>query len=389
MDKELIGKLSAIALNDIFGYEPELTHRIIDALGSPEAVFSLPDEERLRVFGPYSKYAGKINDGSLEKAEKQLDRLNADGYRVVSIMEAEYPSLLRECEDCPAVLYVRSMTDAKDLFGGGQAVSVVGTRDISLYGKEWCTRIVRAISQMPVRATIVSGLAIGVDVTAHLAALACGLPTVAVLPVGINDVYPRRHSVIADKIASAPGSALVTDFPPDTPVTVYNFLRRNRIIAGLSQSTVLVESKAKGGGTMTARLAAGYQRNVFALPGRIDDVRSAGCNRLLREKIAEPVDSLESLPEMLGLGHRAGRNKSDIGAAVRARYAGMLGDDEVSLLSELAVLIGKKRGISLDEICECGKMSYSEAARYAGILESDGFICIDLLQRCSVNPEIL
>ena len=388
MEKERLRKLSAIALSDIFGFEPKFPHQIISALGSPEAVFSLSEDERLHMFGPFNRLAHKINDASLEEAEKRFDRLTAEGIRITDVTDGTYPPLLRECEDCPIVLYIKSSSPADGLFASGQSVSVVGTRDISLYGKEWCTRIVGAISKAPVKPTVVSGLAIGIDITAHLSALAYGLPTVAVLPVGINGVYPRRHSVIAEKIASSPGSALISDFPPDTAAAAFNFLRRNRIIAGLSQSTILVESKFKGGGTMTARLAAGYQRNVFALPGRIDDVRSAGCNRLLREKLAEPIDSLENLTEMLGLGRYDRRKAPCLEDEVRQRYSGELKGDDVLLLSEIALLIKKTRGISVDEICSCAEMSYQEVSRAVGILESDGFISVDLLQRCAINAKI-
>ena len=124
---------------------------------------------------------------------------------------------------------------------------------------------------------IVSGLALGVDITAHAAALEGGLPTVGVSPVGIDDVYPRRHVPFVERMCATPGCALVTDYPPGTFPAAFSFIRRNRIIAGLAGSTVLIESRIKGGGMITARLAAGYGRDVFAVPGRIDDIRSQGC----------------------------------------------------------------------------------------------------------------
>lgn len=387
MDKGLLSKVSAIALNDIFGYEPKFSHRIIDALGSAEAVFELSEDEKIRVFGPYSKFLPHICDESLDKAEKQYRRLTDEGYGIISIYDKEYPELLRECEDAPMVLYVRSGGPAADIFNHSPAISIVGTRDMTLYGKEWCTRIVEAIASAPSKPTVVSGFALGVDITAHLVALDAGIPTVAVLPVGIDDVYPRRHAAVARRLASTPGCALVTDYPPGTSAIALNFLRRNRIIAGISQATVLIESKIRGGGMMTARLASGYGREVFALPGRIDDIRSAGCNLLVKENIAAPLNSLDGLGEALGIGSFCIKRASDLSSEIYSLYAGRFPEDDVRALGEMACLIRKRRGISLDEICDESGRGYACTARLAGILENDGVIIIDMLQRCAINPK--
>lgn len=385
MDKEKLSRISVLALNRIFGYEPKLSHSIIDALGSPEAVFSLPEDELLHIFGPFSKYLPQINDTALEKAEKELDGLLSRGCSVLGICDSAYPELLKECEDAPVALYVRSGTDAASIFNRRPAVSIVGTRDISPYGKEWCERIVSVLSRAPIKPLIVSGLAIGVDITAQMTALCCGLPTVGVLPVGITEVYPRRHYVAAGKIADSPGSALVTDYPPGTPATAFNFLRRNRIIAGISSATILVESKVKGGGTMTARLAFGYGREVLALPGRIDDVRSAGCNRLIKEEIAVPIDSLESLPEILGLGQAGGIAPDNSAERVKEYYSRILDAEDSDAIAALFRTIGKNRGVCPDELCRMCGMDYGRVSRLTGLLENDGFIETDLMQRCTIN----
>lgn len=385
MDKERHSKVCALALNTIFGYEPKFSHNIIDALGSAEAVFELPPKELLRVFGPFNRFLGQIDGKALEKAGEEYDRLTSEGIQIVGIYDDSYPELLRDCPDAPIALYVRSSTPAGDIFGKRPAVSVVGTRDLSPYGREWCRRIVEAVSQAPSRPTIVSGMAIGVDITAHLAALESGLPTIGVLPVGIDDVYPRRHRAVAERIAATPGCALITDYPPGTSPVAFNFLRRNRIIAGLGRATVLVESKEKGGGMMTARLAAGYGREVLALPGRIDDPRSLGCNLLLREKVAEPVVSLSTLPQQLGLGAYSLRRKEDLETVVRMRLEGELPPEEVELAVRLALAVKCTRGICFDELCTGMDLDYAEVCRYASLLESEGFIGIDLLQRCSIN----
>ena len=387
MDKDSAPLVSAIALNAIFGNEPKFSHNLIDALGSAEAVFALSDKERLELFGPYNARAARIGPEALEAARTEYERLSARGYQFLSLFDEGYPEALRSCPDAPLLLYVRSVTPAAELFGRRPAVAIVGTRDQSLYGRESCQRIVRALGEAPARPLVVSGLALGVDITAHAAALECGLPTVGVSPVGVEDVYPRRHTAFVERMTATPGCALVTDYPPGTVPAAFNFLRRNRIIAGLAGATVLVESRARGGGMITARLAAGYGRDVFAVPGRIDDARSQGCNQLLREQVAAPVTDPAALPVALGLGRLRRTRKAELGEAVRQRFGNALPADEVARLAAIASLVRTRRGIQLDEICRETGFGYAEVARGTGLLEEEGFLCIDLLQRCTINTK--
>lgn len=385
MEQKKLSRISALALNSIFGFEPKFSHSLIDSLGSAEAVFLISDRERLELFGPYTKYLARINDSALDAAEKEYDRLTGEGYQILSIYDEEYPEVLRDCPDAPMALYVRSTQPASAVFNREFGIAVVGTRDISPYGREWCRRIVDAVSQAPKKPVIVSGMALGVDITAHMQALESGLATIGVLPVGIDDVYPRRHWGAAQKIAESPGSALVTDYPPGSTPSAVNFIRRNRIIAGMSAATVLIESKTKGGGMITARLASSYGREVFALPGRIDDIRSQGCNQLIREKTAEPVTDLATLPGQLGLGVFNLRKKTDVAAAIRGRFSEIFDEKDLERLVTIGLSIKKVRGASFDDLCRLNGMDYSDISRCAGILESEGIISVDLLQRCCIN----
>lgn len=384
MDKDKLSVIGAIALNDIFGQHPGIARHIISALGSTHAVFSLPEKEISTLFGPYSRYRGKISRKCLDDAAETYEKLKSTGCSFICIEDDSYPQLLLECPDAPVLLYVRSSTPADQLFNRRPAVSVVGTRDISTYGTDCCVRTVSALAAAHNRPAIVSGLAIGVDITAHLAALGHSLPTIGVSPVGIDDIYPHCHEIIAERMAASPGSAVITDYPPGTPTLPYVFLRRNRIIAGISGATVLIESKVKGGGMMTARLAAGYGRRVFAVPGRINDVRSAGCNRLIAENIAEPVISAGELPEALGLGSVQNRqlNPSD---AVKEAFSGKLPEEETEQIAAIYNIIRHSSGISYDELCIRTGLAYPEIAKLAGMLESAGFIRSDMLQRCTTN----
>lgn len=378
-------RVCALALNSIFGYEPKIARTLLCNLGSAEAVFKLDAEQLREVFGPYSKYLGRITPEALETADRELDYISGNGYSFLLCTEDAFPQTLLECEDHPIGLYVRSTGYLPELFNNGPYISIVGTRDISMYGEEWCQRIVASLAQSPCHPTIVSGLAIGVDVTAHNKALAYGLPTIAVIPCGIDSIYPSRHRMIANRIADTPGSAIITDFPIGTGPMAATFLRRNRIIAGMSQATILIESRIRGGGMMTARLASDYGREVFCLPGRIEDIRSQGCNKLIQEKIAEPIVSLATLGESLGLGRFIRQKGDDLYSELDRKYAG---NPLLEALKETARVIRKERGISIDELCARLHRPYSETACLTGMLESDGIIVTDLLQRCSIAIKI-
>ncbi|MBQ9462695.1 MAG: DNA-protecting protein DprA [Bacteroidales bacterium] len=375
--------ICGITLNRIFGYEPAAALALIGHFGSPAAVFSQTPEALDAAFGPFSKYRDQINDRELEKSRREWDALSAGGCFFVLHGEPGYPPLLADCPDAPVGLYIRSGTAPEELFNGRDSISVVGTRDISPYGREWTEKIVGTISRSPAKPMIISGFAMGVDITAHLAALAFGLPTVAVIPVGPDDIYPKRHRVIAEKMLRTPGCALVTDFPPGTSPVAFNFLRRNRIIAGSSRVTILTESKAKGGGTMTARLAASYGRELFCLPGRIDDSHSSGCNRLIQENLAEALGDPESIAAQLGLG-AVRKGKKELKEMLIACY-GAAGEQTCTSLSLVALYVKAHRGCTAEEISRALEMPFGETAAAVHLLESDGFISTDLLGRCTID----
>ena len=377
-------KAAACTLNRIFGFKPAIARALTRKLGSAAAVFRLSQDEMEAIFGPGSPYPDKLNERELEQSSKELEWLQRQGYRFITPGDDVYPNALLECPDAPAGLYLRSDNIVPSLFNTGVAVSIVGTRDISPYGREWTYKIVEALADSVVRPTVVSGLALGVDGLAHEAALELGLPTIGVMATGIESVYPRLHSPMAARIARTPGCALVTDYPPFTSPQAVNFLRRNRIIAGLSKATVLVESKLKGGGLLTANLAFEYDREVFALPGRADDARSAGCNRIIMEKIAEPLTDLKAFVKGLGLGLLTRRNKAVLEEEITRLFSQSESPEDVLRLQKIAFLIKKNRGITIDEISAGTGLDYKEARRFTGMLETEGIIYMDLLQRCSI-----
>jgi DNA processing protein len=379
-------KASLCALNRIFGFDPKVALALISHLGSAAEVFRLSPEDIDSLLGPHSKYRDLIVPSAVDQAAEELHRLRSSDILFTGWTESQYPSLLKECPDAPVGLYVRTTTPLENLWKPSPTIAVVGTRDISPYGKEWCEKTVRGLAAGGSRPAIVSGLALGTDFYAHRTAIEEGVPTIGVMATGPEAIYPWRHREFAERLYHTEGCALVTDYPPGTAPLAIHFLRRNRIIAGLSDATILIESKIKGGGMMTSRLAFSYDRDVYALPGRVDDTRSQGCNFLIKSKIAEPLTSVSELLESLGMETGTKDKKMSDKEMIARKYGS---DTEFTAQAIAAVsLIRHERGITLEELAEKLTVSYSKVAQLTGALEMDGFICVDLLQRCSIGKNI-
>ena len=382
--KDFEEKACLCALAKIFGFEPKTALALIAHCGCASSVFTLEEKDIEGLLGPYSKYRNLIRRSAVFEAAEELEKLSRNGTEFIGWGEEGYPELLAECPDAPIGLYIRGRTPAHVLWNRSRSIAIVGTRDITPYGREWCSRIVEGLAGYEEKPLIISGLALGTDICAHRAAVEQGLPTVAVLPTGPDSTYPFRHIEFAERMCSTPGCALVTDYPPGTPPLAIHFLRRNRIIAGLSHATILTESKTKGGGMMTARLAFSYDRDVYALPGRVDDTRSQGCNLLIRTKIAEPVISVEDLMDSLGMKGSAKRKATDRYRRLHETYDSRLDRETAGKIEEILRLIASQRGITVEEIAASAGMEYSQAATFTSMLEMDGFIQTDLMQRCFI-----
>lgn len=383
--KDIEEKSCHCALNRIFGFKPKIGLALISHLGSAAEAFRLKDRDLDILLGPYTGMKGQLNPAAVEKAAEELSRLEDMDIRFVGWNEDDYPDLLHECEDAPIGLYVRSRTPMGELWKPRRRIAVIGTRDITPYGKEWCTRIVSDLAGAQEKPVIVSGLALGTDICAHRTALENGLPTIAVMATGPEAVYPYRHSEFADRIISTPGCALVTDYPPGTAPLSIHFLRRNRIIAGLSEASILIESRIRGGGMTTSKLAFSYSREVYALPGRVDDPCSQGCNLLIRNKIAEPITSTDTLLESLRLDRTCRKHKISYEDVIRNAYNESRSSETVDRLCRIIRIIKEERGISLDEITSATGYDPGTVLHIAGLLETDGFINIDILQRCCIE----
>ena len=233
-------------------------------------------------------------DEAKARAEAELEFCQKHGILPLPMNDEHYPARLRECDDAPLMLFYRGNADLNQQ----RVINIVGTRHCTAYGKDVISRFVRDLKALCPQLIIVSGLAYGVDINAHRAALENGYETVGVLAHGLDQIYPPRHRETAVKMISQGG--LLTEFFTQTNADKVNFVRRNRIVAGMSDACILVESAARGGGLITARLSRDYNRDVFAFPGRVGDEYSKGCNNLIRNNGAALITSAQDFVEAMG-----------------------------------------------------------------------------------------
>ena len=280
-------KLSAMVLTRIDRFHPagllELYHR----LGSATAVLEHKDNIR-DVIPDASRYlidGLKHIDEAQRRAEAELEYDQKHNISVLTFDDPRYPQRMKECSDAPLVLYFLGNADLNQL----HTINIVGTRRSTNYGKDIIRSFVRDLQKLCPNVLIFSGLAYGVDITAHCEALVNGQDTVGVLAHGLDDIYPRAHRETAIYMLKQGG--LLTEYMTHTEPFAKNFVRRNRIVAGCSDATILVESAAKGGGLITCSMARSYNREVFAFPGNVGSQYSEGCNKLIRDNGAALITS--------------------------------------------------------------------------------------------------
>ena len=234
------------------------------------------------------------NPALVEEAEKEMEFIERNEIRAIYIGEDDYPYRLKECDDAPLVLFTLGNTD----FNAKHIVSIVGTRHASEYGKGLCENFVADLAKFSPDTLVVSGLAYGIDICAHKAALKAGLPTVGILAHGLDRIYPNAHRSTAKSMLEHGG--LATEFMSGTNPFPQFFVQRNRIVAGLADATVVIESASKGGSLITASLSQSYSRDCFAFPGRVNDQYSQGCNDLVSRNKAALITSAYDFVEAMG-----------------------------------------------------------------------------------------
>ncbi|MDR2448399.1 MAG: DNA-processing protein DprA [Prevotellaceae bacterium] len=286
-----------IALTLTPGVGSILAKRLIAYCGSAQAVLTSARGMLQKIPGIGSVLANDIaaqQQQALKQAEQELLFIEKNKIKTYCYCDNDYPERLRHCEDSPVVLFAKGDID----FNRAKFLSVVGTRQATPYGQMNCEKIIGQLAERGHNPVIVSGLAYGIDICAHRAALQNKLDTIAVMATGLDKIYPYSHAATARQIIEH--GAWVSDFVSGALLDRKNFLKRNRIIAGLSDATLIIESRIRGGALVTADIAMSYNRDVLAMPGRVGDLASEGCNALIKQNKAALAETAADIEYVLG-----------------------------------------------------------------------------------------
>ncbi len=284
-----------IALGQIPGLGPVNAKNLISYCGGIKEVFEADKQKLLKTPGIGNATASSIleNKHLLKDVENEIKFITKNGINTRFYLDEDYPFLLKQCSDAPLMFFEKGTVSYKNR----KIISIVGTRNATQRGKEICDRLIKELADSGHNPIIISGLAYGIDICAHKSALKYGLDTVSVLAHGFDRIYPAKHKNIAAEIVKQ--GALITEFTKGAKFERQNFLQRNRIIAGLSHATVVIESAAKGGSLVTADIANSYNREVFAIPGRLEDTYSEGTNWLIKIHKAFLLQSAKDIEYIL------------------------------------------------------------------------------------------
>ena len=265
---------------------------LVNAFGDAQSVFKAKKKDLEHMEGIGIVRAGSIKAfNDFTSSENEIKFIEQYKITPLFINDPQYPQRLLNCYDSPTLLYYRGNAD----LNCSKIISIVGTRNNSDYGKVVCEKLIEDCSNENI--LVVSGLAFGIDTIAHKAALKNSLPTVGVLAHGLDRIYPAQNKSLAKQIATQGG--LLTEFISQTNPDKQNFPKRNRIVAGMSDAVIVIESGKKGGSLITAELGNGYNKDVFAIPGRTTDSKSEGCNYLIKTNKASLINNAEDLLEMM------------------------------------------------------------------------------------------
>ena len=282
-----------IALTQISQIGDVIAKKLLTCFGTASAIFSAGKRELACIEDVGSSRAEAIKSfNDFEKADKEIAFIEKYNIQPVFYTDPNYPKRLQQCYDSPVMLYFKGTAN----LNASRIVNVVGTRAPGEYGKQMCTRLVAALA--PYNVTVVSGMAYGIDIIAHRTAVENNMPTLGVMAHGLDRIYPAIHKSTAMQMINNGG--LITEFTSETNPDKQNFPRRNRIVAGMADVTIVIESGTKGGSLITADIANSYNRDVMALPGRVGDPKAAGCNELIKANKAMLITSASDILEVMG-----------------------------------------------------------------------------------------
>lgn len=294
-DSTISEQVCVLALSRVQVHNPAFIRQVIDVAGSAKELFENLSYINDILPGVSPVFVNALKSPEImERAKREMDFVSSKGIKLTCLNDSDYPSRLLECNDAPIALY--SLGNIP--FNARHIVSIVGTRHATEYGKELCRHFVGDLARLLPGTLIVSGLAYGIDICAHRAAVEAGLPTVGVLAHGLDMIYPQTHRATAKSMIER-GGGLLTEFMSETNPFPQFFVQRNRIVAGIADATVVVESASKGGSLITASMAQGYSRDCFAFPGRVNDQYSCGCNELVVRNRAALITSAYDFVESM------------------------------------------------------------------------------------------
>jgi DNA processing protein len=281
-----------LALQKVEGVGDIMAKKLLNHCGSAAAIFDTKSTQLAAIDGVGSVLLQNLKNKTVfEKAEKELKFINSNKINVSYFQDENYPERLKHCIDSPVLVFTSGTINLKNR----KTISIVGTRQITSYGMEFCRKLIEDL--VPLDPVIISGFAYGVDIFAHQLAMEHNLQTVGVVAHGLNQIYPKPHKKYVAKMEENGG--FMTEFWSATNPEKENFVRRNRIVAGISEATIVIESAERGGSLITANIANDYNRDVFAVPGRTTDKYSAGCNNLIKTQKANVLTSATDLVYIL------------------------------------------------------------------------------------------
>ncbi len=348
-----------IVLTQLPGIGSVTARKLVNAVGSAQSVLKENATKLALIPGTNEKVIRSIKPTSehFERAEKELKFIEKFKVRTHFLADESYPLRLRHCADAPVLLYSLGNTD----FNNTKVLSIVGTRMPTDYGKEMCRYLIKGLAELGV--LIVSGLAYGIDTAAHKNALDESLQTVGVLAHGLDRVYPHANSALAHRMIESGG--LITEFMSMTEPDKENFPKRNRIIAGLSDATIVIEAGTKGGALITADIANSYDRDVFAVPGRINDKYSEGCNTLIKTNRAALLQKPEDILYIMGWD----KPKEKVVPVQKELFTGLLPEEEI-----IVKVLQKYGECSLDKLSSECNLSSGKVASSLLNLECNGIV---------------
>jgi len=336
--------------------------------GSAEKIFKANQQQLEKIEGIGEVRAKAIkNFSNFSKAEEEIKFIKKYKIRPLFLTDKNYPQRLLNCYDSPTLLYFKGDTELNT----SKIIAIIGTRNNTDYGKQQTEKLVKELAGQNV--LVVSGMAFGIDAVAHKASVKNNLPTVGVLAHGLDQMYPPEHSNLAKEMIKH-GGGLLTEFRSKTKPDKHNFPTRNRIVAGMSDAVVVIESGEKGGSIITAELANGYNKDVFALPGRVTDNKSAGCNFLIRNNKAMLLTDAEEIVEIMGWEEKA-KSLKDLPDGKAGRKSQREIFIELSKEEKIIVeILKEKETVHIDEINIRSGLSSSSVAAAILSLELQGVV---------------